>query len=142
MPSRKQRRRVQKERRHQYETVWVDAEGNELEEPPEDTPPSPRERRPDAKKSNSQSQQKRRPNERVPQPPAWRRAIRRGALLGLVITVFFYIANGKASPGTRVAIAVVWGIGYTALFIPFTYGLDRYAYRRYERRQGERATKR
>src|SRR5438067_1310697 len=36
MPTRKQRRRAQKERRHEYETVWVDDEGNELEEPPED----------------------------------------------------------------------------------------------------------
>ena len=36
MPTRKQRRRAQKERRHEYETVWVDAEGNELDEPPEE----------------------------------------------------------------------------------------------------------
>ena len=36
MPTRKQRRRAVKERRHEYETVWVDGEGNELEEPPED----------------------------------------------------------------------------------------------------------
>ena len=36
MPTKKQRRRAQKERRHEYETVWVDEEGNELEEPPEE----------------------------------------------------------------------------------------------------------
>ena len=34
MPSRKQRRREQKAKRHEYEYVWVDAEGNELDEPP------------------------------------------------------------------------------------------------------------
>ena len=41
MPTRKQRRRAQKERRHEYETVWVDAEGNELEEPPEELAAAP-----------------------------------------------------------------------------------------------------
>ena len=35
MPTRKQRRRALKERRHEYETVWVDSEGNELAEPPD-----------------------------------------------------------------------------------------------------------
>ena len=41
MPSRKQRKRVQKGRRHEYETVWVDSEGNELDEPPDDLPARP-----------------------------------------------------------------------------------------------------
>ncbi len=36
MATRKQRKRMQKERRHEYENVWVDPDGNELEEPPEE----------------------------------------------------------------------------------------------------------
>ena len=41
MPTRKQKRKTQKERRHEYETVWIDEEGNELEEPPEDVAAKP-----------------------------------------------------------------------------------------------------
>ncbi len=36
MPSRKQKRREAKSKRHEYEFVYVDSEGNELEEPPEE----------------------------------------------------------------------------------------------------------
>src|SRR4051812_49710693 len=35
------RSRALKERRHEYETVWVDSEGNELEEPPEEASAAP-----------------------------------------------------------------------------------------------------
>ncbi len=59
-----------------------------------------------------------------------------------MIVVFFFIANSKSSPGGRVATALVWGLAYTAIFIPFTYGLDRFTYRRWERKASERATKR
>ena len=34
MPTRKQRRRQAKVKRHEYEFVYVDSEGHELEEPP------------------------------------------------------------------------------------------------------------
>jgi len=51
MATRKQRKRSQKERRHEYETVWVDAEGNELEEPPDDlVEPAPRQKRANGQK--------------------------------------------------------------------------------------------
>jgi hypothetical protein len=36
MPSRKQRRREAKSKRHEYETVYLDGEGNELD--PEEVP--------------------------------------------------------------------------------------------------------
>src|SRR5438128_289185 len=35
MPTRKQRRRQEKLRRHEWEEVWVDDEGEEIEPPPE-----------------------------------------------------------------------------------------------------------
>jgi len=141
MATRKQRKRSQKERRHEYETVWVDSEGNDLEEPPDDAPVPARERRPDGKKT----QQKRSASgraDRVPLPPSWRRSAKRAGLLGLAVVVFFYIATSKQSGGTRVAIALVWGVGYTVLFIPFTYLLDRFIYMRWQRKMGQLPTKR
>ena len=36
MPTRKQKRREAKSKRHEYEFVYLDSEGNELEEPPEE----------------------------------------------------------------------------------------------------------
>ncbi|HZT93323.1 MAG TPA: hypothetical protein VE985_02445 [Gaiellaceae bacterium] len=135
MPTRKQRRRVQKERRHEYETVWVDEEGNELEEPPENLAPKPEKRDEAAPKARATQKQERgrggRPV-RVPPPPSWRRAVKRSLIIGAAIFAFFYILskNGHHNLGTALALAVV----YTVLFIPFTYTIDRFAYNRWQRR--------
>lgn len=138
MPTRKQRRRSQKERRHEYETVWVDGEGNELDEPPDDAPAGAHERRPDGRKP----QQKRPPQRgsratRTPLPPSWRRATRRAVILGAFILVVMYVVNSKAKGGHRVLGAVEISVLYTALFIPFTYYTDRFGYRRWERKEAE-----
>lgn len=146
MPSRKQRRRALKERRHEYETVWVDSEGNELEEPPEDIAPSPA-RRNGAKsdgakpKSRTKATQKRgdRPV-RVPPPPSWGRAAKRAALIGVVIFVFIYIAGSRGG-GHSYARAFVTAAIYTAVFIPFQYMLDRFMYNRWQRRADQQGQK-
>jgi hypothetical protein len=144
MPTRKQRRRAQKERRHEYETVWVDAEGNELEEPPEElastTAP---ERRDDAKpkpKAKAAQQRGGRPV-KVPPPPSWRRAAKRAGILGAVIFVFIYLAGtrgGSHSPASAIVLALI----YTALFIPLQYTIDRFAYNRWQRRADAQAANR
>ncbi|HZT54484.1 MAG TPA: hypothetical protein VE995_08890, partial [Gaiellaceae bacterium] len=92
MPTRKQRRRAEKGRRHEYEVVWVDAEGNELPEPPETVTAPPEKRngaRPKSKAAPQQRQRGGRPV-RVPPPPSWRRAARRSLILGAVIFALFY----------------------------------------------------
>jgi len=142
MPTRKQRKRMQKERRHEYETVWVDAEGNELEEPPDDAPAPARERRSADGKKSPPKRPQRTPNPRTPQPPSWRRAFRRGAILGIVAVAFIFIADSKSSVGNRVALALVWGVGYTGIFVAFTYYLDRFMYGRYQRKLAEQPKKR
>ncbi len=134
MPTRKQRRRAQKERRHEYETVWVDEEGNELEEPPEDLA-TKLDKRDGAKpkhKANAAQQRGGRPV-RVPPPPSWQRAAKRAVIIGAVIFVFIYIVgakNGGHSPASALLLAVV----YTLLFIPFQFMLDRFSYNRWQRR--------
>ncbi|HEU5243932.1 MAG TPA: hypothetical protein VFU33_05990 [Gaiellaceae bacterium] len=142
MPTRKQRRRAQKERRHEYETVWVDEEGNELEEPPEelvakvdkrdDTKPKPKAKA---------SQQRGGRQERVPPPPSWQRAAKRAGLIGALIFVFIYIVgakNGSHSPASALLLAVI----YTALFIPFQFTIDRFVYNRWQRRNETQAANR
>jgi hypothetical protein len=132
MPTRKQRRRAQKERRHEYETVWVDAEGNELEEPPDELVAAP-DKRDGARPKAKPAQQRGGRSGRVPPPPSWQRAFKRSAILGVVIFVLFYMLgskNGGHNIGGAFALAAV----YTALFIPFTYVIDRFAHNRWQRR--------
>jgi hypothetical protein len=145
MPTRKQRKRALKERRHEYETVWVDAEGNELEEPPEDVLVERDKLAYSRAKPKAQTKPQARGSRaaRTPLPPSWRRASKRALILGAVIfALFFLIAGSKQSGGNRVVSALLISVLYTALFIPFTYAIDRFAYRRWERRTGGEAKKR
>jgi hypothetical protein len=135
MPTRKQRRRDLKSKRHQYEFVYVDAEGNELDEaPPElvEAEQAKKERsngaKPAAPKGKQQPRQRGRAG-REPQPPSWSRALKRGGLLGLVVFALF----GLTSKGHYVSVLPL-ALVYTALFVPFTYFIDRFAYRRYQAR--------
>jgi hypothetical protein len=141
MPTRKQRRRVQKERRHEYETVWVDEEGNELEEPPEDFVATPQKKDGARPKEKAQQQRGGRPV-RVPQPPSWQRAAKRSLMIGAVIFVVFYLAGAK-SGGNRVTSAIEITVIYTLIFIPFQFTIDRFAYNRWQRReqQGTKSAK-
>ena len=140
MPTRKQRRRSQKERRHEYETVWVDDEGNEIEEPPEELVKAPEKRDGAKPRAKAQQQQRGGRSVRVPPPPSWQRAAKRSLILGVVIFVLFYLLgskNGNHNIGTALALAVV----YTALFIPFTYTIDRFSHKRWQRRADQQGQK-
>ena len=144
MASRKQRKRMQKERRHEYETVWVDGEGNELEEPPDDAPAPARASRSDGKKKPQQKRPQRSSRARTtrtPLLPSWRRAAKRSLILGAVIFALFAIVNSKGGK-SGYASAALLAVIYTLLFIPFTYYVDRFAYRRFQRKTGEQPRKR
>jgi hypothetical protein len=141
MPTRKQRRRAQKERRHEYETVWVDEEGNELEEPPEDVVAPTREKPENGKPKPKAQPQRGGRSARVPPEPSWRRATKRSLIIGAVIFVAFYLA-GARSGGNRLVSAIEITVIYTALFVPFTYTIDRFAHKRWQRRVDQQATKR
>jgi anti-sigma factor RsiW len=123
MPTRKQKRREAKSKRHEYEFVYVDDDGNEVEAPDEAAP----ERRQNGAKPAAQKAAPPARGRRTPQPPSWQRASKRAALLGVVVFVLFGMLN-KSHNYVGAAVAAVI---YTALFIPFTYTLDRFAYRRY-----------
>src|SRR5215467_4015613 len=98
MPTRKQRRRAQKERRHEYETVWVDEEGNELDEPPEDVAApaeKPAEKRNGTKPREKAPQKSGGRSVRIPPPPSWERAAKRSLILGAVIFALFAVLGSK-----------------------------------------------
>jgi hypothetical protein len=143
MPSRKQRRREAKERRHQYETVWVDAEGNELDEPPDDVAPPKRERQKDPMKPERKRPQQRAAGAtRTPLPPSWRRAAKRALILGAAIFAFMALTartkTGQHEYGSAVFLAVV----SAGIFTPYMYVIDRFLYKRWERKQGAKPKKR
>jgi len=141
MPTRKQRRRAQKERRHEYETVWVDSEGQELEEPPEELANAAPEKRANGKpRAKPQSQRGGRAG-RVPPPPSWQRAARRSLILGAVIFALFYVLGSK-NGNHNIAAALGLAALYTLLFIPFTYTIDRFSHKRWERRAEQQEEKR
>jgi len=127
VPTRKQRRREAKSKRHDYEFVYVDDDGNEVEAPEGDAVPEKRRNgaKPAAKKAAPAGRSR-----RTPQPPSWQRAARRAVILGAVVFVLFGMLNKSHNYGGAAIAALI----YTVLFIPFTYYLDRFAYRRYQLR--------
>jgi len=134
---------MQKERRHEYETVWVDGEGNELEEPPDEVATPARERRQDGKKPEQKRPQQRSSSAaRPPAVPSWRRSGRRSLILGAVIFAMSALLFKSKNGQHQYASALLLSLLYTALFVPFTYYFDRFIYRRWQRRQGEQPRKR
>lgn len=125
MSSRKQRRRREKLKRHEWELVQVDDEGNEV--PVEPAPA----RKAEAHKADGKARS-RRPLREV-KPPSWSRAAKRSLLF--VPVLFIVLSIGKNAPAvvTRVGISVL----YAVIFIPMFFFVDRFAYRAYKRRLGE-----
>jgi hypothetical protein len=145
MPTRKQRRRQQKSRRHDWEYVYVDAEGHEVEVDPEEV-----ERGKDDKPKRSTTADRRngrnarpagkgqRPR-RTPQPPSWTRAAKRAAILGALFVVVF--AFGLGGKHNNPVSAVLIGLIYAAAFVPLQYFIDKVTYRAFLRRQGQSSSK-
>jgi hypothetical protein len=131
MATRKQRRRRAKTFRHEYDFVDVDDEGNET---PVERVARERAEKKEAKPTRGGAKRPERPKRdrplRVAPPPTWRRAAKRGGMMGAVIFILFVFVLHGGSQQARAAEAVVYAI----LFIPVTYWADRLAYRTYLRR--------
>lgn len=126
MPSRKQRRRRAKERRHEWEYVYVDEEGREVEVDPAELKP-PREKRSDGR-GRAQTA---RPRRRI-EPPSWRRVLKRGLLFApLMFLLLTFLYKDMSTAGH-----VLMTVQLLVLFIPFSYLMDRIVYRRYVRQTG------
>jgi hypothetical protein len=131
MATRKQRSRRAKTFRHDYALVVNDEEGNEVEV----SSTALKGKSPDAAKttpkpSSGGSTSTRRGS--PPPQPSWRRALRRGGLMGLglaILLVFFL-----HSP-------IILGVIYGVLFVPLTYWMDRLTYSWWQKRQNPPASK-
>ncbi len=140
MPSRKQRRRREKDRRHEYEYVYVDEEGHELAV--EDVEPEVAQQNGAAKKRETPrsggsrpgtkpktSQQGGRRGAREVQPPAWSRVFKRAGIFAPFMFASIYLIDRNLGlPGTLLVTAQM-----LAVFIPFSYLMDRTLYRRFLR---------
>lgn len=122
MPSRKQRRRQQKLRRHEWEEVYLDEEGNEVEPPPELAAQASA--RPEKRNGRGAA------TPRGVQPPSWRRVLKRGALFAPLMFVMIAILEPDSSTVEKLIFT-----GQLALiFIPFSYLIDSMSYRVWRRR--------
>ena len=127
MATKKQQRRRQKLKRHEYEEVYVDDEGNEI--PPEEAEElvgrSPARK---AEKQRSQAQTTR--GGRTVDPPSWRRTLRRTLIFfPLMLIVVFLL-----SPDLSTAAKVINTLVLMAFFIPFSYFMDTMMWRSMQRR--------
>ena len=144
MPSRKQRRRREKTFRHEYETVLLDEEGNEVPLDPEELRAereAKQRERAEAKPARGKQKQPARGARtrplREPPLPSWRRAVRRGGTMGALMLVAFIFVFKSGPLPQRLGIGVFYGLA----FIPLTFWIDRTAYRTYQRRLAKAAEK-
>jgi hypothetical protein len=135
VPTRKQRRRREKLKRHEWEEVYVDDEGRELD--PDEAEalaaaaPAAKAVRKTA--STTGSRRERRPIE----PPSLRRTLRRGLLFFplMVLVIFVLPGDASATTATKIFQAVV----LLAFFLPFSYFMDVFVWRSYQRRLAKQA---
>jgi hypothetical protein len=125
MPSKKQRRRQQKLKRHEWEEVYVDQDGRELD--PEEAEQLIKPARAERTKAQPAHQRGR----RVVEPPSWRRTFKRGALFfPLMLIVVFFVNSKEAST----AESIISTVTLMAFFLPFSYFMDSLVWRSYQRR--------
>ena len=122
MPTRKQRRRQAKSRRHDYEYVYVDEEGREVEvdEPVAKAAPS----------KNGRGRTVTGRGGRKIDPPSWNKVGKRALIFAplMFLTIRFL---GKGEP---VQASVLETLFLMLIFVPFSYFMDSFLYRTYKRR--------
>jgi hypothetical protein len=135
MPTRKQRRRQQKSRRHEWEYVYVDGSGEEVEVDPAELKGAKTDRAQPRDGKGTSAKSGRAPARtgragRVIEPPSWRRVGRRALMIGPVLVVAMFLLNRNLPAGQRIVPAVVM----LAFFLPFSYFTDSMAYKMYKKR--------
>ncbi|HWN20531.1 MAG TPA: hypothetical protein VNP93_01050 [Gaiellaceae bacterium] len=127
MPSKKQRRRRAKQQRHEWEEVYVDEEGRELDHEEAEQLVGP----PAARASRGKTERPQTRSGRVVEPPSWRKTLRRGALFfPLMLVTVFLLAGEDATTQGKIAQTFV----LMAFFLPFSYFMDSVVWRSYQRR--------
>jgi hypothetical protein len=130
MPTKKQRRRNQKARRHEYEYVYLDDEGNEVPVDPSELRAEKNGQRESKPRKSSTANNAGARGRRKVEPPSWRRSARRALLFGPILVVAMMLLNRKLSLAQQIFPAVF----LIAFFIPFSYFTDSLAYRMLQKR--------
>jgi hypothetical protein len=126
--TKKQVRRRQKERRHEWEEVYVDAEGNVV-----DVADEAEEKPARAAKTQPARRAQARPGRTI-NPPSWNRVLKRG----LIFAPLMYITVALLAPdGATLAQNVTQTAFLLMVFLPFSYAMDALTYRMWRRRTGE-----
>lgn len=139
MPSKKQRRRREKDRRHEYEVVYVDEEGREVEPPPE-AERAPRANGTAARPKAAAGKATRAPARggratrggRTVDPPSWRRIGKRALIFAPLMFVTVSLLNREQTLAQHVVMTVF----LLAFFLPFSYVMDSIMYRSFQKRTG------
>ena len=127
VPSKKQIRRQQKLKRHEYEEVYVDEEGRELA--PEEAEEllgavaSPKAAR--AARARPPAR-----GARTIEPPSLRRTLRRGLLFAPLMLVVVILLGDDLTLAQQIVQTIV----LMAFFLPFSYFMDSMMYRSFQRR--------
>jgi hypothetical protein len=126
MPSKKQVRRQQKLKRHEYEEVYVDDEGNELA--PEEAEELLGASQP-AKAAKAKAQPTGRGG-RTLEPPSWRRTGRRGLLFFPLMLIVVFLISPELTTTQKIVNTVV----LMGFFLPFSYFMDSMMWRSFQKR--------
>lgn len=120
MATKKQRRRREKELRHEY--VWVDDSGEEIAS----------EEAPSKGSGASASGTSARPG-KIVQAPSWRKSLKRGAIFAPIMLATVMLLSNDLTLSQQVTQTLI----IVAVFIPFSYFLDRVFYRSFQKRQAK-----
>jgi hypothetical protein len=130
MATQKQRRRRAKEKRHAYDIVEIDAEGNETVLTADELRTETASR-PSPKQAAARSSSKGRSARGAPQPPTWGRVLKRGAIFApIFLATVMLLGRGRLTYEG----AIVQTILLLAIFVPFSYFMDRLVWRSHEKR--------
>ncbi len=129
MPSRKHRRRREKLQRHEYEYVVETDEGEEIVERPAE-----REKRNGDKRGDKRDKPARRGRTREVPKPSMQRVLKRTAIFLPLALVMVFLLGKSLSTQQKISQAAL----LLAFFIPFSYVVDVFMYRAYQRRQAKR----
>jgi hypothetical protein len=126
MATKKQQRRRQKLQRHEYEEVYVDEEGNELDPDEAEQMVGSTARKTEKGKAPARGGNERRALE----PPSWRKTFRRGLIFFPLMLLVIFLLSPELSTAQKVINTVV----LMGFFLPFSYFMDSMMWRSMQRR--------
>ena len=132
MATKKQQRRRQKLKRHEYEEVYVDDEGRELD--PDQAEELVATSQP-GKAASARTQAKPQRGGRTIDPPSWRRTLRRGLLFFPLMLLTVILLGSDLTLTQQIAQTVL----LIAFFVPFSHFMDMMVWRSHQRRLARQA---